>query len=68
MKDELREAFGPMDPYRAQEIREAYYKAIEGLSTLAEMLDAENAVLAREKALAREALDLMRQSHLGRVL
>lgn len=67
MKDELRDIFGSMDPYRAQEIREAYYTAIEGLSTLAETLDADNPVLSREQVLAREALDLMRQSHLGRV-
>lgn len=68
MKDELRDTFHSMDPYRAQEIREAYYKAIEGLSTLAELLGAEDSVLAREQALAQEALELMRQTHLGRVL
>ena len=68
MSDGLRDIFRSMDPYRAQEIREAYYKAIEGLGTLAEILADDSPILAREHALAREALDLMRQSHLGRVL
>jgi hypothetical protein len=62
MNEELRDTFGSMDPYRAQEIREAYYKAIEGRGTLAEMLGADSPALAREQALARETLDLMRRS------
>jgi uncharacterized protein involved in exopolysaccharide biosynthesis len=33
----LRDAFRTMDPHQAQEIREAYYKAVEGLRTLADM-------------------------------
>lgn len=49
MKDELRETFGAMDPYRAQEIREAYYKAIEGLRTLAEMLSVQNPLPVRKR-------------------
>ena len=68
MNDELRDTFRSMDPYRAQEIREAYYKAIEGLRTLVDVLADDNPVLAREHALAHEALDLMRQSRLGSVL
>ncbi len=34
----LRQIFKAMDAHQAQEIREAYYKAIEGLMTLAETL------------------------------
>jgi len=35
----LRDAFRKMNPHQAQEIRDAFYKAIEGLHTLAEMLE-----------------------------
>ncbi len=35
----LRKIFKAMDAHQAQEIREAYYKAIEGLMTLAETLE-----------------------------
>ena len=35
----LRQIFKAMDAHQAQEIREAYYKAIEGLMTLAETLE-----------------------------
>ena len=35
----LRQIFKMMDAHQAQEIREAYYKAIEGLMTLAETLE-----------------------------
>ncbi len=35
----LRQIFKAMDAHQAQEIREAYYKAIEGLMTLAEALE-----------------------------
>ena len=40
----LREIFRKMDAHRAQEIREAYYKAIEGLRTLVETLEIEDAI------------------------
>ena len=35
----LREIFKSMDAHQAQEIREAYYKAVEGLRTLADALE-----------------------------
>ncbi len=37
--DALRQIFRDMDAHQAQEIREAYYKAVEGLMTLAETLE-----------------------------
>ncbi len=46
-KDQLRHIFRTMDGNRAQEIREAYYKAIEGLMTLARELELADADLAR---------------------
>ncbi len=39
----LRQIFKTMDAHQAQEIREAYYKAIEGLMTLAETLEVADA-------------------------
>ena len=55
----LRGAFRTMDPHAAQEIREAYYKAIEGLMTLAQAL-ANKATLSEPK----KALDqLVRTPH-----
>ena len=39
----LRETFNTMDAERAQEIREAYHKATEGLMTLAEALESADA-------------------------
>lgn len=35
----LREIFRSMNPARAQQIREAYFKAVEGLDTLARSLE-----------------------------
>jgi hypothetical protein len=72
----LRDAFRTMDPHAAQEIREAYYKAVEGLMTLAHMLeliDAQNPgpasnLLLEEHLVACEALDTMKRSQLGRIL
>ncbi|MEO8270655.1 MAG: hypothetical protein ABI557_13110 [Aureliella sp.] len=71
----LRQIFRDMDGNRAQEIREAYYKAIEGLMTLAEALEAEDAKLEpsagpllTEHFHAIEALDVMQRSRLGAVL
>jgi hypothetical protein len=71
----LRDAFRKMDPYQAQEIRDAYYKAIEGLHTLAEMLEIADAnqettagPLLTEHFYACEALDAMRRSLLGKIL
>jgi hypothetical protein len=71
----LREIFRNMDANRAQEIREAYYKAIEGLHTLAEMLEIADAnqeqtagPLLTEHLLACEAIEAMKKSLLGRFL
>lgn len=71
----LREIFRKMDAHRAQEIREAYYKAIEGLRTLVETLEIEDAnqditagPLLTEHFNALEALDAMNYSRLGAVL
>ncbi|WP_437226058.1 hypothetical protein SH661x_004384 [Planctomicrobium sp. SH661] len=65
-----------MDPHRAQEIREAYYKAIEGLSVLAESLEIADAkmgsphdhALIEEHLIASQAIDAMKASLLGRIL
>lgn len=74
-KQQLRQIFQTMDPHRAQEIREAYYKAIEGLRTLADELERADACLADspttlldEQMFACQALDAMRNSKLGAVL
>jgi hypothetical protein len=71
----LREAFRTMDPHRAQEIREAYYKAVEGLHTLAEELEIADAgqatsagPLLNEHLLACEAIVAMQKSLLGKIL
>jgi hypothetical protein len=71
----LRDAFRSMDPHQAQEIREAYYKAVEGLHTLMEMLEVADAQqpqtagpLLTEHLLACEAIDAMRNSLLGKIL
>ena len=67
----LRQTFRSMDPHHAQEIRDAYYKAVEGLRTLAtalEMADAElsepGGPLIVEHLIACEALAAMDQSRL----
>ncbi len=72
----LRDAFRAMDADRAQKIRAAYYKAVEGLQTLAEALEASDAaipgpaseLMIEEHLLACEALVDMNGSLLGRIL
>lgn len=72
----LRHIFRAMDPHQAQTIREAYYKAVEGLSTLAETLEVADAdmgsphdhALIHEHAIACLAIDEMERSLLGRIL
>ena len=71
----LRDAFRTMDPHQAQEIREAYYKAIEGIHALAELLEIADAQqpktagpLLTEHFLACEAIDAMKKSLLGKIL
>ena len=72
----LREIFRTMDAHRAQEIREAYYKTVEGLSALAESLEIADAemgsphdhALIEEHLIAGQAIDAMKASLLGRIL
>ncbi len=74
-KDQLRQIFRTMDGNRAQEIREAYYKAVEGLMTLARELEMADADLADsptplldEHMHAVTALEAMKHSKLGAIL
>ena len=62
-----------LDPATHQEIREAYYNAVEGLATLAESLeiaDAKQTITAGplldEHFIALEAIEAMDQSELGK--
>ncbi len=72
----LRDAFRTMDADQAQEIRQAYYKAVEGLQALAEALEiADIAVgennghaLIDEHLIACTAIEAMDKSVLGRIL
>ncbi len=71
----LREIFKVMDAHQAQEIREAYYNAIEGLRTLADALEIADAdqqesagPLIVEHLYACEALEAMKSSRLGAIL
>lgn len=71
----LRKIFKAMDAHQAQQIREAYYKAIEGLMTLAEELESADAdqeqsagPLLIEHFNAVEALEAMKRSRLGAIL
>jgi hypothetical protein len=71
----LRQIFKTMDAHRAQEIRDAYYKVMEGLYTLAEALEIADAQqtptagpLLDEHFNAVNALDAMKKSRLGKIL
>lgn len=72
----LRDIFRAMDPHQAQTIRDAYYKAVEGLSALAETLEIADAemgspydhALIHEHLIACQAIDAMKASLLGRIL
>ena len=72
----LRDIFRTMDAHRAQEIREAYYKAVEGLSVLAETLEVADTDMAcphdhaliEEHLIACQAIEAMKKSLLGRIL
>ena len=74
-QDQLKTIFRAMDAHQAQEIREAYYKAVEGLQTLAEALEIADAKqsptagpLLDEHFIAIEAVEAMSKSMLGRIL
>jgi hypothetical protein len=72
----LRDAFRSMDARQFQEIREAYYQAVEGLRSLAEALEIADVevgelndhALIEEHLLACMAMDAMKKSLLGRIL
>ncbi|MEQ9588038.1 MAG: hypothetical protein RJS97_08800 [Parvibaculaceae bacterium] len=71
----LRETFRRMDAARYQEIREAYYKAVEGLQSLANALEAAAEpsgescdALINEHLVACMAIDAMNKSALGGIL
>lgn len=71
----LRETFRTMNADHAQQIRDAYYKAVEGLQTLAEALEIADArqpqtagPLLDEHFIAVEAINAMQKSELGRIL
>jgi hypothetical protein len=72
----LRNAFRKMDADQAQEIREAYYKAVEGLRSLADALEIADAkypgpasdLLLGEHLLACAAIEAMNKSLLGVIL
>ncbi len=71
----LRTIFRNMDPHQAQEIRDSYYKAVEGLRSLAEALEIADAnqqesagPLLVEHLYACEALEAMKHSRLGAIL
>lgn len=71
----LRDAFRTMDPHQAQDIREAYYKAVEGIHALAELLEIADAQqpqtagpLLTEHFHAIEAIQAMKKSLLGKIL
>lgn len=76
LETKLRDAFQKMDPNQYQEIRESYYKAVEGLQTLAQSLefadigvgDMNDHVLIEEHLIAVEAIHVMNRSLLGRIL
>ena len=72
----LRDALRKIDPQQCQEIREAYYKAVEGLQTLAQTLEfadigifePNDHVLIDEHLIACEAIEAMKKSQLGKIL
>lgn len=72
----LRKTFSTMNADRAQQIEDAYYKAIEGLRELADALEIAEAEtpgptnenLMNEHFLACEAIETMKRSVLGQVL
>lgn len=71
----LRDTFRTMNADHVQQIRDAYYKAIEGLQTLAEALELADArqpqaagPLLDEHFIAIEAINAMQKSELGGIL
>jgi hypothetical protein len=74
-QDQLNAIFRAMDAHQAQEIRGAFYKAVESLQTLAdarEIADSQQpstaGPLLDEHFIAFEAVDAISKSVLGRIL
>ena len=74
-QEQLETIFKTMNAHDAQEIRVAFYKAVEGLEALAEALEMADAdqpttagPLLDEHFIAIEAIDAMKKSLLGRIL
>ena len=74
-KPTLSETIKNLAPAEYQEIRDAYYKAVEGLNTLARALEIADADQAKkagplldEHFIAIEAIEAMDKSDLGRIL
>ncbi|MCC9609382.1 hypothetical protein LOC68_05490 [Blastopirellula sp. JC732] len=76
LESKLRDALRKLDPHQAQEIREAYYKSVEGLQSLAETLEyadielgeTNEHILIDEHLVACEAIEAMNKSLLGKIL
>ncbi len=72
----LRDAIREINPQQARAIRDAYYKAVEGLqalTTILEITDLENGdrndhALLQEHLLACEAMETMGKNLLGRIV
>jgi len=72
----IRDAFRHVDVQKTQAVREAYYKAVEGLQSLADALEiadlevgeTNDHALIGEHLLACEAIEMMNKSLLGRIL
>lgn len=72
----LRNALRTMNADQARAIREAYYKAVEGLQALADMLEIADLevgeqndhALIEEHLIASEAVETMEKSLVGRIL
>ena len=72
----LRDAIRTINPQQAQSIRDAYYKAVEGLQALSDALEIADLevgerndhVLIQEHLIACEAMETMGKSLLGRIV
>jgi hypothetical protein len=74
-QSDLRTTLTKLDSEQYQEIRAAYYKAVEGLAALASLLESADTDLGRqpgplleEHYIAIEAVNAMGRSELGRYL
>lgn len=72
LDQQISDAFRSMDPHVAQDVRDSYYRAMEGLISLQEALaKAEglpDAFKGEEQQLAAAAAKIMHKSHLGAYL